>query len=258
MDILATQNLNGIFVNGTLNSKAYTIIYPDPYNPLNLPPNTVRVRTSDGNPPVKGSYTTYQTATLVEGTSDVYDVYKSGTSFSDFLRGSSNITEVLGANTEGIINMRYMFNSCNLLSSVAFFDTRSVTNMQYMFYKCSALTSVPLFDTSSVTDMRHMFDQCSSLTTVPLFDTSSAFYMDFMFYKCTSLTAVQLFNTSSLEIMDYMFADCLNVESGALALYNQVSTQTTPPGSHIYTFGNCGKDTTTGAAELAQIPSGWK
>lgn len=192
--------------------EVYTVYFAedDPYNPLNLPANTVRVRTSDGNVPVKGTYATYQTATLVEGTSDVYDVYKSGTSFEYLLYGSNNITEVLGANTKGIINMKYMFDSCNALTTVALFDTRSVTDMRYMFYKCSALTSVPLFD------------------------------------------------TSSLVVMDYMFADCLNVESGALALYNQASTQTTPPDSHTYTFGNCGSNTVTGAAELAQIPSDWK
>jgi hypothetical protein len=54
-----------------------------------------------------------------------------------------------------------------------------------------------------------------------------------------------------------MFRDCLNVQSGALALYQQASTQTTPPSDHSYTFTNCGKNTQTGAAELAQIPSSW-
>ena len=57
----------------------YLLKYYNKYNPLNLPPNTVRVRTNDGNAPVKMFLTTYKTATLVEGTTDVYDVYKSGT-----------------------------------------------------------------------------------------------------------------------------------------------------------------------------------
>jgi hypothetical protein len=55
-----------------------------------------------------------------------------------------------------------------------------------------------------------------------------------------------------------MFYNCYKVESGAYALYQQASTQTTPPSSHSNTFRNCGRDTTTGAAELAQIPSDWK
>jgi hypothetical protein len=58
--------------------------------------------------------------------------------------------------------------------------------------------------------------------------------------------------------MNYMFGECVNVQSGALALYQQASTQTNPPSNHGGTFYNCGSNTTTGAAELAQIPSDWK
>ena len=157
----------------------------DPYNPLHLPPNTVRVRTNDGNAPTKSFEASYETATLVAGTTNIYDVYKSGTDFTKFLNYSRNVVEVLGANTTGI------------------------TNMYYMFDGCSSLITVPLFDTSSVTDT------------------------------------------------SYMFYNCFNVESGALALYQQASTQATPPTNHTNTFYYCGSDTTSGAAELAQIPSSW-
>ena len=207
--------------------------YIDPCNPLNLPPNTVRVRTNDGAVPNK-DYATYETATLVSGTSDVYDVYKSGTNFYSFLDRSTNVVEVLGANTTGI------------------------THMGDMFYECTSLTTVHLFNTSSVTDMGGMFYWCTSLTSVPLFDTSSVTDMQSMFQNCTSLTSVPLFNTSSVTDISIMFMNCKNVQSGALALYQQVSTQTNPPSSHRMAFRNCGSDTTTGAAELAQIPDDWK
>lgn len=185
---------------------------PDPYNPLNLPPNTVRVRTKNGLVPYKSSNDpgTYETATLVEGTSDVYDVYKSGTDFYRLLLQSYNVIEVLGANTTG------------------------VTNMSNMFAGCSSLTSVALFDTSNVQSMLAMFD------------------------RCTALTAVPLFNTYSVTQMSYMFDGCTNVQSGALALYQQASTQANPPSSHSQTFNSCGSNTTTGASELAQIPEDWK
>ena len=206
--------LKNVINNKWLTKKEVPI---DPYNPLGLPPNTVRVRTSDGNPPEKfpyqSGYTTYETATLVPGTTNVYDVYKSGTSFQRLLIASSNVIEVLGANTTGITNMSSMF------ASEDFFTM--------------TLTSVPLFDTSSVTDMSYMFQYCPSLTSVPLFDTSSVTNMNSMFYGCT------------------------NVQSGALALYQQASTQANPPSSHNGTFTNCGSNTVTGAAELAQIPSSW-
>ena len=181
---------------------------PTPPTPV-LPANTVRVRTSDGNAPQHHS-STYETATLVAGTSDVYDVYKSGTSFTKLLYQSLNVVEVLDANTTNI------------------------TFMSQMFQECDALTSVNLFDTSNVTSMSEMFASCRSLTSIPLFDTSS------------------------VTSMKYMFYNCYNVESGALALYQQASSQTTPPSSHSNTFYQCGINTVTGTAELAQIPSDWK
>jgi surface protein len=102
-----------------------------------------------------------------------------------------------------------------------------------MFYYCTSLTSVPLFDTSNVTKMYQMFENCNKLTTIPLFDTSN------------------------VTDMDWMFVNCVNVQSGALALYQQASTQTNPPANHTLTFSNCGRDTQTGSAELAQIPQDW-
>jgi surface protein len=231
-------------------------IWPESLSPISS--NTVRVRTNDGNAPIKSGGAKYSSATLVAGTTDVYDVYKSGTDFRNLLSYSNNVIEVLGANTTGITNMANMFQRCSSLTTVPVFDTSSVTSMAYMFSGCSSLTTVPLFDTSSVTSISSMFQDCSSLTTVPLFDTSSADNMMSMFYNCSSLTTVPLFDTSNVTYMGSMFYNCYKVESGALALYQQASTQATPPSSHWGTFYNCGRDTVTGAAELAQIPSDWK
>jgi surface protein len=229
----------------------------DPYNPLDLPQNTLRVRTNDGNAPIKDSSTTYETATLVTGTTDIYDVYKSGTDFSYLLANSTNVTEVLGANTTGITNMAFMFKSCLSLTTFTLFDTSSVTDMRAMFFYCTSLTTVPLFDTSNVTTISSMFYGCTSLTYVPLFNTSSVTDMEQAFSNCTSLTSVPLFNTSNATSIGYVFDGCINVQSGALALYQQASTQANPP-AHAGTFRNCGSNTQTGAAELAQIPYNWK
>lgn len=212
---------------------------PDPLNPLHLPSNTVRVRTNDGNAPVidmgKATHATYDTAVLVPGTTDVYDVYKSGSSFENLFYWSINIVEVLGANSKGITNMQYMFKNCEAFTTIStVFDTSSVTNMLGMFHNCELLLSVPLFDTSNVTSMRAMFEFNYELTSIPLF------------------------NTSKVTDMDSMFAFCNKVQSGALALYQQASSQSNPPTSHNNTFYNCGKDTETGAAELAQIPYEWR
>jgi len=53
-----------------------------------------------------------------------------------------------------------------------------------------------------------------------------------------------------------MFAGQVNCESGILAAYNYLSSISTINNTAIC-FSDCGRDTTTGAAELAQIPSSW-
>ena len=153
--------------------------------------------------------------------------------------------------------MEEMFKNCTSLTNVPLFDTSNVQGMSSMFYGCTSLTSVPLFNTSSCYTMSSMFYGCTSLTSVPLFDTPKVQGMSSMFSGCTSLTSVPLFNTSNAENMTEMFKGCTKVQSGALALYQQASTQTTPPTNYTDCFTNCGSATTTGSAELAQIPSSW-
>lgn len=256
--------VNGVAIVGNTftltGNTTVSAVFNDPYNPLSLPANTVRVRTSDGQAPIKvttgSTQTTYETATLVTGTNDVYDVYKSGDSFKRLLYESTNVIEVLGANTTGITHMGWMLYDCTSLTSVPLFDTSSVTFMGGMFTHCQ-ITTVPLYDTSSCTNTGTMFSGCEYLTTAPLFDTSLCTNMSAMFSMCTSLTAVPLYNTSSCTNMAMMFMNCKKVESGALALYQQASSQAVPPSSYWSCFDGCGSDTETGRAELLQIPSSW-
>lgn len=170
--------------------------------------------------------------------------------------GCNSLTSVPLFDTSTCTNMSEMFSACHSLTTVPLFDTSTCTNMIDMFYLCESLESVPLFDTSNVTSMSEMFRDCDSLTSVPLFDTSSCTSMASMFEGCHSLTNIPLFDTSKVTSMYYMFFECLNVQSGALALYQQASSQTNPP-YHNNTFKYCGSNTTTGQAELAQIPSSW-
>lgn len=266
-----------IQINNGLISIGGNLIEITPSVP-SLPPYTIRLRYNDGVTPTFSKGTGVQ----VSSSPNVWDLTYNNTSWGDLLTGHEDLLEVMGANTTGIANMRWMFYGCSRLASVSLFDTSSVTIMRYMFYGCSSLTSVPLFNTSSATDMsfmfcscsnltsvplldtskcsnmQQMFDGCSSLTSVPLFDTSSATTMISMFQNCSSLRSVPLLDTSSATNTITMFSYCIHVESGALALYQQASSQANPPEKHSEMFRNCGYLTTSGAAELAQIPGGWK
>lgn len=263
------------FGNSTCGFNGKGVGWEEP--PIVLPPYTIRLRFTDGVTPTfaKG------TGTQVSSSPNVWDLTYTSAWWDSLLSSQMGLLEVLAANATGVTNMDGMFANCYYLTAVSLFDTSSVTYMGRMFEGCRSLTSVPLFDTSSVTDMGNMFYGCTSLTTVPLFDTSSVTGMGSMFQNCTSLVSVPLFNTanvagmtsmfanctsltsvplfdtSSVRSMDYTFYECRSVQSGALALYQQASSQVAPPPTHSDCFKNCGRDTTTGTAELAQIPSSW-
>lgn len=204
-------------------------------------------------------------------------------STTHLLPSPRSIVRVIGGNTTGVTNMEGLFYDCENLVDVALFDTSTVTNMQSMFYTCkklttipafdtrnvtkfgsflgmyhsiSSLTSVPLLNTSSATDTGQMFEGCTKLTSVPLFDLSNVTEMSGMFSDCVSLTSIPDFDISSVTNMKWAFRWCYKVESGALSLYQKASSlpQTV---LHSETFKECGKDTVTGAAELAQIPTTW-
>jgi surface protein len=183
--------------------------------------------------------------------------------FSSLFFYCYSLVNVPTLNTSSATNMAGMFGACHSLVTAPTLTTTSVTNMNTMFWGCSALKNVPLYSTSSVTSMEATFAACSSLESLPLFDTSHVkrFFngtrVAGLCTNCTSLKSIPLLDTSSATNVYSMFNGCTAVESGALALYQQMSTQTTPPTTYTYCFTNCGSGTTTGAAELAQIPTSW-
>ena len=187
-----------------LDNKWVTTPYVDPYNPLGLPPNTIRCKFASRYTPSMGDH-----RTLVDSTNNVWDIYKESNDWNRLFNGNNYLEAVLGANTT------------------------NVTAMNSTFQYCHGLLTVSLFDTSNVTNMGRMFEDCNHLTIIPLF------------------------NTSKVIVMDSAFSNCYRVESGALALYQQASSQTTPPTYHSGTFSYCGQYTQTGSAELAQIPYSW-
>lgn len=160
-------------------------------------------------------------------------------------------------------NTQYMFAGNRLMETSPSFHTENNTNMQSMFRSCSALRNVSLYDASQVQDMRSTFYLCTSLQTLPAFTTSSCYAFDSFCEGCSSLQRIPLLDLSAISthegIMRSMFKNCVNVQAGALDLYNSAKNLTSASYLwHRESFRNCGSNTTTGAAELSQIPSGWK
>lgn len=134
---------------------------------------------------------------------------------------------------------------------------KSATDWRSLFSSNQNILSVLGANTSDCTYMAYMFNYCENLSSVALFDTSACTWMLSMFNTCSSLTSIPLFPTNRCKNVKNMFWLCRSVTSGALALYQQMSTQATPPSTHSGCFYGCGSNTTSGAAELAQIPSSW-
>ena len=199
------------------------------------------------------------------------------------------VTDDIHANTRYVTDMDAMFQACHRLQTIPALDTRSALSMGGMFYACTSMTEAPALDTGNVTNFFGMFGECTGLVSVPDYDTSRAVSMGDMFLNdsslehlpaldthnvyefqnmcsgCTSMREVPLLDTSSCiddgeGDCSCMFKDCVSVEHGALALYEQMVSQGSYPAGRLRAemFRNCGINTTTGAAELAQIPADWK
>ena len=193
---------------------------PDPYNPLGLPAYTMRFQFSQSGFDPR-NYVTGGTWAQVSVSPNVWDWTYENTNWSYKL--------------SQLVDGEYVYTYVDVLGA----NTTGVTSMRGLFYGNAyedigtMLRSVVLFDTSAVTNMTGMFRYCYRLQSIPLYPTNS------------------------VTNMDYAFADCKRVESGSLALYNQASSQSTPPTTYANCFKNCGTYTVTGAAELTNIPSSW-
>ena len=122
----------------------------------------------------------------------------------DYYELKNNNKDILEIKLKGItnvINMSWMFNGCNSLSSlpdISKWNTSNVNDMSWMFYDCNSLSSLPdisKWNTSNVINMSHMFSGCNSLSSLP---------------------DISKWNTSYVNDMNSMFSGCkysLNIPS---------------------------------------------
>lgn len=181
----------------------------------------------------------------------------SATTISSMFNGCSALVSLPGISCASCTDASSAFSDCSSLTSVNLSNTGSLSNCQYMFSGCTSLLQAPDISLANAASCDHMFSGCSSITTAPAYNTDSATDMSHMFHGCGSLTAVPLIKTASATNVTEMFRLCTHVESGALALYNQMSSQTNPPTAYSRCFKHCGSSTVPGSAELAKIPTSW-
>ena len=224
--------------------------------PAGLPPKTMRFdfHYDHFNPTTDLPSLTEMTWTHVED--DVYDFHYDNPVWAYQYRGPSR--------AEGMFNVYYPLVGSYPMSNHQFdvidSNLTGVTVLNRLFNSARQVTHCVLKNTSSVTDATSLFyhPRKCSLVSINTLDFSSVQYMENMFRNCEYLTSPLSITLSGAVIYcTHAFENAKNVPSGALALYNSMSSQSTPPTSYTGCFTRCGSSTTTGAAELAQIPTSW-
>lgn len=149
------------------------------------------------------------------------------------------------------------FNDVENFVSIIAAGTLSWTTFYQTFVNCRSLIYVCDLNAPDVTSLNGAFEGCVGLKAIPNITTSKVTIFHSCFRNCTGLKKIPLIDTQKASNVSLMFDGCVNIEEGALALYTQMSTQVTPPSATTSCFRNCGSNTSTGAAELAQIPESW-
>lgn len=78
------------------------------------------------------------------------------------------------------------------------------------------------------------------------------------FSYCTGLREMPYLDVSRVTQASEMFMGCLNMGSGIYDMYLALSDHLSDSSRYRNCFRDCGRDSPTGAAELAQVPSDWK
>jgi len=216
------------------------------YQALKLPVKTFRFKFTD---------TSFNPSTTLASAKLTWTV-------ADASRGLWDATSIQSGNTPYVDLFRSLLSTTNMgtvRSELIGANTSDMTDATGLFRACSALTSIGKMDLSNVTIANYMCVDCSNLSYFPNLKMDSLSVANAMFYQCVSLRKVpDLGQLPSITNVGGMFQNCRNVESGTLAMYNILSARITTAANYRYCFTNCGVYTSSGAAELAQIPSDWK
>lgn len=238
---LGSTTIGSIYLGSTKVGSAYlgnVKVYEarvDPYNPLRLPAFTMRIQFGTGNyNPTSESSNFWKSGTVwtqVSSSPNVWDYYNPNTSWAQAFENKLNHERtdttkyiyILGANLTGVTSIASMFRCTSQASSTSSWVT--------------GLKSVCLFDTSDVT----------GTGWGAAFNNNDLWEGDIPDFPINS----------GVTNVNYAFANCKALSGGIKSMYDKMSAISGIT-SHTATFINAGSNTTSGAAELALVPSDWK
>jgi hypothetical protein len=80
----------------------------------------------------------------------------------------------------------------NYITKIDKIDIGGKTVIGQMFQNCNKLEEIPYFDSSTAKDVANLFGNCTKLKTVPLLNTSNITTFTNMFYNCPALSNASL------------------------------------------------------------------
>ena len=230
-----------ILINGSNNKwlKAPAVV---PFGPthVELADGVIRIRVTPGSVPTAAGGPPGFVATNVEG--DIWDCSLSG--YEAYLFQYSNIKDIAvdiidwhikDSATSLDQNLRIGTGWTNLKRINVSYCSHLTT--LYSSFTSTSIEELYLSNTSSITNMTEMCKGASSLKMIPYIEDVTALT------ECLSA-----------------FNGCVNVESGITSMYDRLSAVSgvSDISTHYQCFKDCGSNTIAGAAELANVPSGWK
>lgn len=219
------------------------------------------------------------------GNVNIKEIYLGNTKIAQMYLGSSKIYELNKkpylvfefsvsdfVPTTSLINNHYRNKaSWSQVSSSPNRWKLTVNNFEHYYYQASIDfgTGLPFLfcDTSTSTYYGYLTSTNLGGGTCKLIDSGNLDIIDSfgqtcdtldrMFNLCYGLTYITPLHCSNVQNVGGMFNGCTEVTEGALAQYNWFNTYGVNITNHSGTFTDCGSNTQTGTAELAQIPVGW-
>lgn len=226
--------------------------YIDPYNPLDLPPYTMRLEYNEGitvYAPVMAGVT-YGSVRQVSSSPNIWDFTYEDNKWS--ITYNNATWPILPQVTSDIASISGAYLNNELVGIIGA-NTTGVTNMNNLCYKAKNLEYVNLFDTHLLIYGAQMFMDCYKLTEIPTFDFSNLEHALYTF-RSTPINYIPDFNFTKVNDCRGIFHDC-NVSGGILRAYNQLY----PTALQYYeAFEDCTDRSAEALAELAQIPESWK
>jgi hypothetical protein len=149
------------------NTTALYMNWIDPYNPMDLPDKTFRLKYKPSTVPTPYEGQIHPigvTASLYDADENIWDVTTYDT--LDYLMANdTNLIAILGGNLSGVSILNGSFSGCTALTStiaLPYFQ-----NARHTFTNCSSLSSITTSGFNELTSIREAFDNCTALSAIP-------------------------------------------------------------------------------------------